>query len=143
MTDCSRCGDCCDPVIVTFDPQEYAAEALTRLDGKEADDWARHQIEFFRDHWRSKSTYESTVNGEPVTVHRVECDQFDRATRSCGAHDNRPQVCSGFPWYGREPHSAEAQPCASSLSPRCSYNADVRTTLPIVEVRQGALAGTR
>lgn len=138
MTDCSRCGDCCDPVIVTFDPQVLAPERLAA--NPDMEDWARHQYEFFRDHWRSTSTFEDT---DGATVHRVECDQFDRNTRSCGAHDNRPQVCSGFPWYGRDPHSDDAQPCASSLSPRCSYNADVRTMLPIVEVRQGALAKAR
>jgi Fe-S-cluster containining protein len=132
MTDCSRCGDCCDPVIVTFDPQERAAERLANLSFV-APAWAWHQFEFLRDHWRTVDTYESTERGRPVTVHRVECDQFDRATRTCGAHDDRPQVCSGFPWYGREPDVDSA--IAGSLSPRCSYNADVRTMLPIVEVR--------
>lgn len=136
MTDCSRCGDCCDPVIITFDPQVYAAEALARLEGKQTDDWARHQIEFLRDHWRSQSTFEETDDdGKPVTVHRVECDQFDKVARTCGAHDTRPQVCSGFPWYGREPDDDLCEPSRASLSPRCSFNADVRTMLPIVEVR--------
>lgn len=127
MTDCSRCGDCCDPVIVRFDPQARAAEQLADH-GDTMEAWARHQYEFFLEHWRSESTF---LDGE-VTVHRVRCDQFDRETRTCLAHDTRPQVCSGFPWYGREP----ADP-AGDLSPRCSFNADVRTMLPIVEVRSG------
>lgn len=141
MTDCSQCGDCCDPVIITFDPQEVAAERLAANPDMEG--WARHQYEFFRDHWRSISTFEDTLDGETITVHRVECDQFDRATRTCLAHDNRPQACSGFPWYGRDPRSDEAFPQRGSLSPRCSYNADARTMLPIIEVRQGAMARAR
>jgi Fe-S-cluster containining protein len=134
VTDCSRCGDCCDPVIVTFDPQVYATERLAAA-GDEMQDWAKHQYEFFLAHWRSESHYQD-VDDPAVTVHRVRCDQFDRDTRTCMAHDDRPQVCSGFPWYGRDPHSDGAKPCRCSLSPRCSFNADVRTMLPIVEVNR-------
>lgn len=134
MTDCSRCGDCCDPVILTFDPQQRAAEKLSELLFV-APPWVWHQYEFLRDHWRTIDTVEVVEGDDTVTVYRVECDQFDRESRTCGAHDTRPQVCSGFPWYGREPDDDLCEPSRASLSPRCSFNADVRTMLPIVEVR--------
>lgn len=137
MTECSKCGDCCDPVIVTFDPAVDAAERLAKR-GDEMEDWARYQYQFFLDHWTSESTFVvEEGGGQEVTVHRVRCDQFDRETRTCLAHDRRPQVCSGFPWYGRPEGDNLRQPVADSLSPRCSFNADVpgRRMLPIVEVR--------
>lgn len=135
--DCARCGDCCDPVIVTFDPKEWATRRLAE-DGDTMPDWGRHQYRFFLDHWTSTSTFEDTCDGKPVTVHRVRCDQFNSDTRECMAHDDKPRVCSGFPWYGRTPDDPDCSPVASALSPRCSYNADVRTMLPIVEIRRSA-----
>lgn len=135
MTECSRCGDCCDPVIVTFDPKEHATRQLAER-SDEMEDWARHQYEFFRDHWASTGTFEAKLpDGDQITAHQVRCDQFNRDTRQCMAHDDKPQTCSGFPWYGRSPDDEHSAPIASSLSPRCSFNADVRTMLPIVEVR--------
>lgn len=134
MTDCARCGSCCDPVILMFDPQERAAERLGS--GEPLEDWSTQQYEFFRDHWTSTSTFEDDLDGEPVTVHRVRCDQYDPDTRSCMAHDTRPQVCSEFPWYGRDPNSEGSRHIAHALAPQCSFNADVagRKMLPIVAV---------
>lgn len=134
MTDCSRCGDCCDPVIVVFDPQVWAAERLTAAN---LSDVGRGNAEFLRDHWTSQSTFTEQLEGQDVTVHRVRCSAFDPDSRLCTAHDSRPQVCSGFPWYGRPDGDKGRRPVADSLSPRCSFNADVpgRTMLPIIEVR--------
>ena len=131
MTECAKCGDCCDPVIVTFDPQVYAAEQLARRDPPGgAPEWVRYQYQFFLDHWTSQS---SRVDADGVTVHHVRCDQFDRTTRTCLAHDRQPQVCSGYPWYGREEGDENRRPAEKALSPRCSFNADVpgRRMLPL------------
>jgi Fe-S-cluster containining protein len=118
-------------VIITFDPKERAAARIAE-DGDKMPDWARHQYQFFLDNWTSTSTF-TAADGD--TVHRVRCDQFNPDTRQCEAHDDRPRVCSEFPWYGRSPHDPDSRGIADSLSPRCSYHADVRTMLPIVEVR--------
>lgn len=133
MTDCARCGDCCDPVIVVFDPQEWAAE---RLAADNLNEMGRLNAEFLRDHWTSQSSNVVQEDEREVTVHRVQCSAFDPARRLCTAHDARPPVCSGFPWYGRPEGDEGRQPVADALSPRCSFNADVpgRTMLPIVEV---------
>jgi Fe-S-cluster containining protein len=31
------------------------------------------------------------------------CNQLDEETGRCMTHDNLPRVCSGYPWYEREP----------------------------------------
>lgn len=47
------------------------------------------------------------------------CRHFNEETRSCMSHDDLPETCSGYPWFGGlpEPHRV--------LSPHCSYNVDV------------------
>lgn len=132
MTECARCGDCCDPVIFTRDPQEYAARRLCDAD-LSADN--RRNCEFMLEHWRVIRPI--VVDGYLTDSFEVECDQFDKTTRTCLAQDTKPPVCDGFPWYGRAEDDYEGrQPIADQLSPRCSFNADVpgRTFLPIVEV---------
>lgn len=48
------------------------------------------------------------------------CDQFDPEARLCLAHDSRPEVCRGYPWYGTTPADN-----GRILSRRCSFWADV------------------
>lgn len=136
MTECARCGDCCDPVTVTFDPRVYAREQLDS--GDEMPEWARYQYQFFLAHWWSIGVYVDEDDHDVVIAHKVRCDQFDTVKRLCMAQDAKPDVCAGFPWYGRPPEDVEGRSVvAASLSPRCSFNADVpgRQMLPIVEVR--------
>lgn len=64
-----------------------------------------------------------------------ECDAFDPVARVCTAHDTRPQICSGFPWYTEPPYSQapDWKPQADTLYSwrRCSFWADVpRETWP-------------
>jgi Fe-S-cluster containining protein len=123
-------------VILTFDPQERAAARLRDAEnGDEIGVHNRRNYEFMLEHWR---VTRPIVSGEYLTdSFEVECDQFDRETRTCHAQDNKPPICDGYPWYGRDEDDHEGrQPVADQLSPRCSFNADVpgRTFLRIVEV---------
>ncbi len=135
MTECARCGDCCDPVILPVHPHTWARQ---QLDGdRELSQRARYQYEFWLEHWQPIGVLVSEDDDAVVVAHQVACDQFDHERRLCMAHDSQPDVCSGFPWYGRPEDDIEGrQPIADSLSPRCSFNADVpgRTFLPVVEV---------
>lgn len=49
------------------------------------------------------------------------CDRFDAATRECAAHDGRPPVCRGYPWYRDGPTAGRA----ALLPSMCSYALDV------------------
>lgn len=127
-TTCSRCGDCCDPVIMTGDPQQLAAELLAkrRINARN-----RADAEFMRDHWKTADTYVDEYGGR---VYEVRCDMFDTKRRLCTAHDARPPVCQDYPWYGMTPEERIDSESAYGMSPRCSYTADVRTMLPIVTI---------
>lgn len=128
MTECSRCGACCDPVLLPFHPHHRAKQRLTGP----LEDWERHQYAFYLEHW--------TVIGEPgegESQYKVACDQFNPATRECTAHEDRPAICSGFPWYGRDPMRPVSGAVREWLVPQCSFNADVRPMLPLHVVNRG------
>lgn len=101
MTECAPgCGRCCDPVTTSFDPNG-------ELNGPSAP--------FIREHWQVR---ESGVDPWGKTQWLSVCDQFDPATRLYTAHDERPPICSGYPWYGK---ARDKNP----LDPGCTFNADV------------------
>lgn len=140
MTECARCGDCCDPVILPFHPTERATARLADPDA-DLSDKNREDYNFMIAHWRPiRAVTETDAEGDLIAYYEVRCDMFDKEKRLCGAHESRPPICRNFPWYGRAEDDVEGRaPVAESLSPRCSFNADVpgRTFLPIVEVRSG------
>jgi Fe-S-cluster containining protein len=155
VTDCNRCGQCCDPVDFPRHPlallpltSEVAAHDPATDEG-----WAWWASRGLTDRAKTievlQPGHPNQVTADFITKHwhviagsddpaepghrRLRCDYFDKDTRLCTAHDKRPPVCSGFPWYGKEP-TIEA---GADLSPACSYNADVRTSLPIVAITGG------
>lgn len=159
------CGVCCDPVVLPFplarllawtadrwrsmgDPRDDAVwaawpeQTLSAATGEELREVAtqvwdycqaggdRPNADFAAQHWTQLYGPEQKhLDGAA----RVVCDAFDRHTRTCTMQEGKPPVCDGYPRYGAEP----GDPSISyrSMDPACSYNADVRTFLPIVEVR--------
>lgn len=102
------CGACCDPVVTKW-PLSDVNE-----NGPNAD--------FIRANW-------TTLYGSAEDGWAHECAKFDKVTRRCTAYEDRPPICERYPWYGTEPRRE------AYLPPTCGYNGDVRTMLPIVEVR--------
>jgi Fe-S-cluster containining protein len=63
----------------------------------------------------------------------LQCKKFDKTTRKCTAHNDRPQLCRNYPWYGKEPKRGD-----TTMGGRCSFLVDAGyKMLPIVEVRNG------
>lgn len=63
------------------------------------------------------------------------CRFFDKTTRMCTAHDKRPPICQGYPFYDQEPTSQMRLPA------KCSYWADIplpegAIKLPIFEKKK-------
>jgi Fe-S-cluster containining protein len=78
---CSACGDCCDPVWYPFGPADIRQSAAT---GGSAD------LRFAASHW--------TPTGDRYDgLHGYSCDRFDRVTRLCTAHEERPPICRRYP----------------------------------------------
>ena len=70
---------------------------------------------FILEHWHGG------VRAKGGATEGWTCDRFDPLTNLCMAHDERPPVCSGFPWYGKTPAAEHAK----GMSVNCSYWADI------------------
>lgn len=108
MTECAQCGDCCENMTLTLtkvQARAIVADPLRCTADRVVD------AQFFLDHWHRV--------GGARTGTTWSCDRFDTETRTCTAHDDRPPVCRGYPWYEKEPDSGR------HLSKRCSFWADI------------------
>jgi Fe-S-cluster containining protein len=103
-TQCSACGCCCDPVWYSYGPGDLRqlAERTNSADAR-----------FAVAHWHP--TGETGDAG-----HAYRCDRFDPVTRLCTAHDERPPICRGYPWYDEPPGRRLVL-----LPEPCSYRADL------------------
>ena len=109
---CNRCGKCCESIGVREDAHYFLWHRIIEAsEGKEEGDSA-----FISKHWRQGPDGYYT------------CAKYDRSRNLCGAHDDRPDVCSDYPWYGREPKPME------SMNSQCSYLWD----FPVAERPKGS-----
>lgn len=152
------CGACCDPVRLG----NPLAEVIERCDSG-VTGWPNPDTEEGWAVWRSRGwtpferdgarwAYANQLNADFMRAHwtqlegpqpekwattvHVLCAAFDPVSRLCTAHADRPPICSGYPRYGLLPGDPAIQ-YGDGMEPVCTYNADVRTMLPIVEVRGG------
>lgn len=127
---CARCGDCCERVA----PNQSIPDLRRRLADPYFAGRARHQAELLLDMLVEKIG----VTRAPLQIRpEYRCRHFDPAGRVCTAHEKRPDMCRGYPWYRKSELEGflERDRLPRDMSPRCSYTADVRRMLPIVETR--------
>jgi Fe-S-cluster containining protein len=109
MTECNKCGDCCENIY--FNKEQIETMRLTGMTMKgyipSKDNW--EDMYFIYQNWDEND--DGSWN----------CSMFDLESRLCTAHDSRPPVCRGFPWYGREPHKVAIEKYIN-----CSFWADVK-----------------
>lgn len=111
MTDCARCGDCCEQIWLSAQVMDRLARSVA---GEVMPEAQRADLDFIEAHWHVLETLDD--GGA-----KLSCDQFDAEARVCTAHDERPPVCRGYPWYGAPPTQAVVE----KLSPHCSFVADL------------------
>lgn len=134
MTDlCNGCGGCCDPVPLAFTPdlvrriplrrwleagfterdRDWILNDLTRLPRREGRERAGYMTQ-------GGITYGS-VHGEFVAAvtHFYSCRWYDPDARRCTNYENRPSMCSGYPWYGNPPDPLMALP------PECGHRVEI------------------
>lgn len=81
MTECNQCGDCCQDINLNWPELDKITGSLTNM-------WT---YMFISQYWYKNAN------------DRYECRFFDRINRVCKTHATRPPICSGFPWYNKEP----------------------------------------
>ena len=130
---CAGCGACCAVIGVGITIEDVRHTFMDILRGEDfttRDGTAQHaglvlqERAFLLANW-SPVTPEEAQAIDPRIAAMGErsfyvCGQFDAQTRRCNAHERKPSVCSGFPWYGGQPNNY-----ALAAFPRCSYWHDV------------------
>lgn len=119
---CSKCGDCCEVIAVWFEGGTPMVEAdldgwrnqLASGEPMGMSDAGQRNAEFISQHWHR-------IAGAADGL--FTCDQFDRESRLCLAHETRPGICQGYPWYDRQDH-----PGGLLISRRCAFWEDVPET---------------
>jgi Fe-S-cluster containining protein len=118
MSACNRCGACCRVLTLEQSPAEVQQmSVLTGVLGIPSDYQfaARHWHPLSRDEaMRRNPLYTSRL---PVDAHLYRCDML-AADGTCQAHETRPLVCRGYPWYGEPPRDIEL------ADPDCDYYED-------------------
>lgn len=129
---CARCGDCCTDIHL---PADVVANLDELRAGKPLPAGSDPSYLFILDHWSE------TKRGDLGATH--ECDQFDPNTRMCLAHEDRPPVCVGFPFY-RSPDGEPTEGQIEKMPLSCSYALDIaperrregaRPLIPLTVVR--------
>ena len=118
MAECSKCGACCHPVMTHWplDEIRYRAADLA-------------EVLFLLKNWSPVTTEEAQRMNPVIGKYDLtdyggnfyRCAQFDTGTKECMAHNDRPNVCSGFPWYGGAPRVGPLW-----QYPECSYRDDIQ-----------------
>lgn len=144
------CGACCNPVAATFtlDDLRRALPSLLTEDGRLNRAWAlehftqiprghglRATPEMDTGHTMAVSRADPTVLVE-VWTYFFTCDAYDPDARTCTAYDDRPPMCSEYPWYGMKPDPTKAMPA------ECGYLPDIgREPVPVhLAPRRGTYA---
>lgn len=112
MTVCKpNCGKCCDPV--TFNITAWYRMIYEHGDGERARyaesvaagqmeqgnaDYQLRNVDFINKHWTPQRDQDLWSN-----LVLLQCDKFDHETRTCTAYEDRPPICSDYPFYGADP----------------------------------------
>jgi Fe-S-cluster containining protein len=104
---CAGCGDCCEKINAHMSRAWITKKLADPYVGGQM----RYDLEFIAAHWMP----ERQVGSDKVLW---ECSKFDVDERRCTAYDTRPQVCRGYPDYGKD------KPPETRF-PSCSYWLDV------------------
>lgn len=127
MTACAMCGDCCRVIGLRWPKQAFRERRDDPAPLTSPNAQADH--DFILRHWTEVSVERAerllpgfTAAYQPGATFFYVCDAFDYESNLCTAHDERPPVCSDFPWYNTPPGTRGA---INRAFRRCSYWADV------------------
>jgi Fe-S-cluster containining protein len=114
---CKRCGMCCRAIVL----------GATRI---QLEAWRGHNPDaaFVLKNWQEISRIEAyQINSHLTHWGPLYRSSFWRCKllkdNKCTIHDKSPEVCQGFPWYGK---ALADLPWDPLYSPRCGFQVDQR-----------------
>lgn len=100
---CNQCGQCCLTFRISLDYKDlqlFKPEGDFKFARENLIPMHRELAFFLNPHLKIFEEKESSG-----TNFYYKCKQFNTKTRKCNNHKNRPQVCKGFPWYGKKDYN--------------------------------------
>lgn len=134
---CNQCGMCCKAIVlpISYDELKERDAVKYYINGARQEDIENNDVLFVWLNWKpltkeeafGVNPYLKKIDNNADDPRDVEwhpsfwtCTKHDPITNKCTVHDNQPDVCSKFPWYGREVHSRDI-----FYTAECGYKIDV------------------
>ena len=95
---CEKCGGACCKAFVLNDPLQELLGRLHRLNDQTRKWIAEDIVEITHAEAIATGGVEIDLKGDPTNYHFYRCRQFDLKTGKCKDYENRPYVCSRFPY---------------------------------------------
>lgn len=128
MAECNNCGKCCNPIQLSYTPAQLKAAGPMALEHYEDYEFVLTALERipYREgieklpHLRQPGIVFHGLDKKPtMSVAFYKCKYYDEENLRCSNYENRPPMCSGYPWYGKAPKPTRPLPY------ECSFNEDV------------------
>lgn len=113
---CTRCGACC--LVIPLTTSKTAQLAQNHNEGARHRRWLRKL---------RRLTPEEAVARLPTVVNWSDwpnhpefvykCLNYDEENKACTIHDDRPDICRGFPWYKHQPDAGDTL----AAFPKCGF----------------------
>ena len=93
---CNCCGECCRVINL-----QYTKKRLMKIKNPSVKFILEHWYRISREEAHKRQPSKGYLNGWSGSYFYV-CDAWDEETRLCKIHESRPEICSGFPFYGKD-----------------------------------------
>lgn len=118
MTKCKMCGMCCQVILLSVNSQIIARTARGETKDSCFNFAYRNFSEITREEAYNINPHLKNWNQENQFFYK--CRQYDPISKKCNVHSIRPETCSGFPWYDREPYKQ------ALYSKTCAFQKDIK-----------------
>lgn len=102
---CKRCGLCCKCILVNYSHRRFFADIESKMSGvKFSGDLLfvlNNFVPISEDEVRAINPFVLRFKKENDERGFYKCIKYSDDTKGCSDYENRPKVCSGFPFYDR------------------------------------------
>lgn len=99
---CNKCGMCCKALLLSISQKDLRLAAMNTVES-EFKDQAILLLDILEPITREKAIeINHRLDKIKAQGNFFKCTKLDSETNLCTIHDNRPKVCSRYPFYGRE-----------------------------------------
>ena len=103
MTECNKCGKCCEALVFQYNMEEIKTQLATMYPDDDGINFAiSHFTEITKDEAYSINSHLKRWEDREAPLFFFTCNMYDKEKNICKDHKNRPPICSGYPWYNKE-----------------------------------------